>query len=253
LLYFGRWNQARLQFLSRISLANSVTNDRPGNYIARITNDGALVAFQVQAKEGISVVPSTGGIVKKVCDNCYLRGWLNHERRLLTGNLELLDPETGQKQVLLEQKQIGPWTGYFSAPRTSWDDRWIAFYKFSKDGGRAQIWVAPVHPGRPSDPSEWIPITDGNTVDMLPEFSPDGSRLYFFSQRDGARCIWVQRLDPATKKPVGGPEPVHHFHNARRSPIYNKSGQNSLAVARNKIALQVTERLGNIWLAEYPR
>jgi Tol biopolymer transport system component len=88
---------------------------------------------------------------------------------------------------------------------------------------------------------------------MIPEFSPDGSRLYFFSQRDGARCIWVQRLDPATKKPVGPPEPVYHFHSARRSPIYNRSGQNAASVARNKIALQITERLGNIWMAEIPR
>jgi Tol biopolymer transport system component len=191
--------------------------------------------------------------MKKVCDACYLRGWANDGRSLLINNLELLDPETGKKQPLLEGKRIGSWTGYFSAPRTSWDDRWIAFYKFSIDGGRAQIWVAPAHPGRPSDASEWIPITDGKTVDMIPEFSPDGSRLYFFSQRDGARCIWVQRLDPATKKPVGPPEPVYHFHSARRSPIYNRSGQNAASVARNKIALQITERLGNIWMAEIPR
>jgi Tol biopolymer transport system component len=87
-------------------------------------------------------------------------------------------------------------------------------------------------------------------VDTVPEFSPDGSRLYLLSQRDGGRCLWVQRLDAATKQPVGNPEPVYHFHAARRSPIYNKAGTNAASVARNAVALPVTERLGNIWMAE---
>jgi Tol biopolymer transport system component/predicted Ser/Thr protein kinase len=233
-----------------MTLATLPMTSRTTHYVARITNDGGRVAFQAPPDRGTSVVPAAGGVVKRVCDLCLLRHWSADGRTLLIDSLELVDPETGQKQQLLELKQTGPWTSYVSAPRPSWDDRWITFYRNAIDGGRTQVTVVPVHPGRSAEVSEWIPITDGKTVDMLPEFSPDGSILYFFSQRDGARCLWVQRLDPTTKKPSGPAEPVYHFHSARRSPINNKSGQNAISVARNKIALQITERLGNIWMAE---
>jgi len=95
-----------------------------------------------------------------------------------------------------------------------------------------------------------IRITDGSTWDSNPTFSPDGSLLYFYSQRDGARCIWAQRLDPASKRPVGAPFAVYHLHRARRSPAYARVGQGSLSLARNKIVFVMPERLGNVWLAE---
>ena len=95
-----------------------------------------------------------------------------------------------------------------------------------------------------------IRITDGSTWDSNPTFSPDGSLLYFYSQRDGGRCIWAQRLDPVSKQPVGAAFAVYHLHSARRSPAYARVGQGSLTMARNKIVFVMPERLGNVWLAE---
>jgi hypothetical protein len=153
----------------------------------------------------------------------------------------LLDLDSGERFDIV--------TGSTNAPRTSWDDKWLTYY-IPTAGGTARIWIAPVRPGPLVTEKEMIPLNDGSSWDVIPEFSPDGSRIYYLSQRDGARCLWVQKLDAASNKPVGKPEPVYHFHSARRSPIYNRSGQNAASVARNKIALPVTERLGNIWMAE---
>jgi hypothetical protein len=230
-----------------MSLATIPLSLTDGAMSARISGDGSQVGYT--NREGAFVVPAAGGVMKKICDNCLLRHWAGDSRQLLVENGLFLDPATGRKQELISGTPSGSWTTSFHAPRTSWDDRWIAFYKWSLDGGRTGAWIAPLHPGTPSEPSEWIPISS-TSVDTVPEFSPDGSRLYVLSQRDGARCLWVQKLDAATKKPVGNAEPVYHFHSARRSPIYNKSGTNAASVARNKIALPVTERLGNIWMAE---
>ena len=72
--------------------------------------------------------------------------------------------------------------------------------------------------------SEWIEATDGSAFDVVPEFSPNGNLLYFQSQRDGSRCIWALRLEPATRRPAGAPFPVYHFHRARQSPSYALSG-----------------------------
>ena len=38
-----------------------------------------------------------------------------------------------------------------------------------------------------------------------PCFSPDGSLLYFLSERDGHRCIWARKLDPVPRKPASDP------------------------------------------------
>src|SRR5437667_6998711 len=59
--------------------------------------------------------------------------------------------------------------------------------------------------------SEWIEATDGSAFDVVPEFSPNGNLLYFQSQRDGSRCIWALRLEPATRRPAGAPFPLLPF------------------------------------------
>ena len=79
---------------------------------------------------------------------------------------------------------------------------------------------------------------------MSPGWSPDGSRLYFASERDGFSCIWQQRLDPATKRPLGPPSPVYHFHNAR-------SAHDGLSVAQDKVAFTILETTGNLWMSEF--
>lgn len=38
-----------------------------------------------------------------------------------------------------------------------------------------------------------------------PDWSPDASLLYFWSDRDGSACLWAQRLDSITKRPTREP------------------------------------------------
>ena len=90
-------------------------------------------------------------------------------------------------------------------------------------------------------------------MDRYAFWSPDGKLLYFLSERDGFRCIWAQRLDPATKHPSGAAFPIRHFHTSRRSlatvgdPLYI-----GLSVAVDKLVFSMTERTGNIWMTELP-
>jgi hypothetical protein len=81
-------------------------------------------------------------------------------------------------------------------------------------------------------------------VDIYPSWSPDGNLLYFFSDRDGFRCLWAQSLDRLTKRPAGVPLAVYHFHRSRQSPR-GFGPQN--AVARDKVVLSLLETTGNIW------
>jgi Tol biopolymer transport system component len=69
--------------------------------------------------------------------------------------------------------------------------------------GRSRIFVVPFRGAGPVPEADWTAITDGRWDDK-PTWSPDGNLLYMVSERDGFRCIWAQRLHPATKRPLAG-------------------------------------------------
>ena len=187
-----------------------------------------------------------------VCDDCMARAWAGDGKRLLVShfqpglgvsNFGFLDTATGQFQAI-----VPVFTSY---PKTSWDDRWLTFYFASQDDvTKAGIFVRPVHPSGETPKSEWIEVTDGSSFDMNAEFSPNGNLIYFQSMRDGSRCVWAIRLDPATKRPQGAPFPVYHIHSARQSMTYANINTTSSAVARDKIVYNSVERTGNIWMLE---
>lgn len=107
--------------------------------------------------------------------------------------------------------------------------------------GRSRIFVAPFRSGGLIPESEWIPITDG-VWDDKPRWSPDGN-TYFMSERDRFRCIWAHRLD-ASKHPEGAAIPIFHAHEARRSLLNVQVGALEMAVARDNIVFNMSERTG---------
>src|SRR5262249_55215865 len=127
------------------------------------------------------------------------------------------------------------------------DRRWIVFN--AKTGpDRYRIFIAPFSGTAPIPVSLWVAVTDGSTLDSHAWWSPDGTRLYFFSERDGRRCLWTQLLDSTTKRPSTPAAAVYHFHHAALSPANVDRGFLSLSVARDKIAFTLGEKTGNIWL-----
>jgi hypothetical protein len=56
-----------------------------------------------------------------------------------------------------------------------------------------------------------------------------------------------------TKRPVGPPFSVYHFHNARRSLESIGAGRiRGLAIGRDRIVVSVLDRTGNIWTFKLP-
>jgi Tol biopolymer transport system component/tRNA A-37 threonylcarbamoyl transferase component Bud32 len=211
----------------------------------KISLDGSTVVYAIgEGQNGVTyTIPASGGIPKKICDHCYAWPPTADGKRMpfnANGRLRMLDIASGK------ETELGPFVG--SAIRLSWDDRWITFYRLL-DPGHSKVFILPVGE-RAATEKDLIEVTDGSSLDMVPEFSPDGNLLYFFSERDGARCLWAQRLNPGDKRPAGSPFPVQHFHNARLSTLSVKPGQRALSVARDKIVFTMDERLGNIWMAD---
>lgn len=137
-------------------------------------------------------------------------------------------------------------------PDPSPDSRWIAFHA-RKSPLTRQIFVVPFRPDSQVPEQEWIPITSGDFLDREPRWSPDGNLLYFTTEREGPRCLWAQRLNPATKRPEGEAFPVHHFHGARLGMRTVNTQLTGLSIGGGRMALSPEETSGNIWLATVGR
>jgi Tol biopolymer transport system component len=199
------------------------------------------------------MVNAAGGVPRQVCADCDgpLYGWSRDATKVIwrdqpTGRarIRVRDLETGTDAVLVEHPQYA-----LSFPQLSADDQWMLFQTVINQRQR-QIFVAPVHGWRPAPESTWVPLTNGLTPDRMGVWTPDGTLVYFLSERDGFRCFWAQRLDANTKRPEGEPFAVRHFHQARLSHDPDEFAGLQLSVGRDKLVYPIRERTGNIWLAK---
>ncbi len=101
--------------------------------------------------------------------------------------------------------------GEIHSPVFSPDGQWIAYVvknpifvygtaNFANEGNSA-IEVAPVD-GGPA-----VSITEGSSLNISPQWTPDGQGLLWLSNRDGARDLYHARLT-RSKTPVGAPDRV---------------------------------------------
>jgi len=131
-------------------------------------------------------------------------------------------------------------------PRISRDGRWITFL-VKTDETDSRIYVARFNGTKPIPSSEWIPLTKGDAGDDKPRLTADRRRLYFTSESDGYRCIWVQELNPDTLRPIGEPTAFHHFHSARRSLARVLTNLQEIAIGGDRLIFNMAETTGNLW------
>jgi Tol biopolymer transport system component len=200
------------------------------------------------------VVNAAGGVPRQVCADCDgpLYGWSSDATKVIWRDqpadrperVRVRDIESGRDVVLIEHSRYA-----LSFPRLSPDDQWMLFQTVINQTQR-QIFVAPIHGWRSAPESSWVPLTNGRTPDRMAVWAPDGTLVYFLSERDGFRCFWAQRLDAKTKRPQGEPFAVRHFHQARLSYDPDEFAGIQLSVGPDKLVYPSRERTGNIWLAK---
>ena len=128
------------------------------------------------------------------------------------------------------------------------DGHWISFCALT--GSTSRIYIAPYRGPYRIEEEHWIPITDGQFRDERGQWSPSGDVIYFLSNRDGYVCIWAERLDSSTKRPSGPPIAVYHAHGGSRS-MTEMMVESAFSLARDRIAFNLEERFGSIWMAEW--
>jgi hypothetical protein len=191
------------------------------------------------------VVKGQSAAPSEACESCLLLGFFPDPSVALIGEkgskLLRMDLATGKKTPVLEAP-----AGMIDHPALSPDGRWVSLL-LDKPDGRVALFIVPLT-GTLTPKKDWIPIFEEGRYLGSPAWSPDGNSLYFLSQRDGFCCVWRQKLEPRSKKPVGDAQGVYHAHRTRFA-LNLPLGNGALAVARNKLALWMSESTGNIYLA----
>ena len=221
-----------------------------------ISIDGNRVAYATREGEKWSIdavsldTKGRTGAEQRLCVGCGVpTSWSLDTKRLLyvvfpQAHIGLLDFAAGFGGDVVSHPKNSLWQGEFSP-----DDRWVAF--MAGAGSTGLIYLVPADALRHSpSPGTWIAISDGETWDDKPRWSPDGNLLYFISERDGFRCLWAQRLDVTTKRSSGAPFAVQHFHSSRLSLTNVEYSAFEISITRSRVLFSAGEVTGNIWAAE---
>jgi eukaryotic-like serine/threonine-protein kinase len=158
--------------------------------------------------------------------------------------IEVQDVKTKIRAVILDAQ---PRSIY--QPRISGDGQWITFL-VKADETDSRIYAARFRGAQPIPSSDWMPLTKGTAAEDKPRLTADHRRLFFTSESDGYRCIWVQELDPTTLRPLGEPKAIHHFHSARRSLARVLKHFQEIAIGGDRLIFNMAETTGNVWLLQ---
>jgi Tol biopolymer transport system component len=226
-----------------------------------ISPDGSFVAYYVSNRARTEAdfysISTTGGSTRQACQDCGIpKGFSSDGRHVLTqkGNfsegfvqIALADVAAGKAAIVLSDSQHNLYNPYYSS-----DDKWMGFLmRIGDDNEHYRIYVTPVANFVPAGPDRWVQLTSGEYHEDKQQFSPDGNTMYFTSNRDGFTCIWAQRLDPKTKRGLGAPFPIQHFHGSQR--IYSgisRSNDMEVNVSKDKIVTNLDEFHSDIWMME---
>jgi Tol biopolymer transport system component len=219
-----------------------------------LSQDGQWLAFTVY-EMGRTVIfyrSTTTGETTRLCDSCETpRDWTADASHLLYVRsarnyaIGMVERGTGANTVLVQSDRFP-----LLAPRLSPDGRWVAFHALVGPDMR-KIFTQAIRGTSSAKQREWVPITTEQILDRGAQWSPDGSLLYFLSERDGRRNIYAQAVHPTTKQPLGEPFVVYAEKSTQRSLLNVPRGLAELAIVNGNLVFTMGEYTGNIFVARF--
>jgi serine/threonine protein kinase/Tol biopolymer transport system component len=203
----GKWEI----YLKRVGRQNpiSLTKDSAAEDTQpALSPDGELVAFRSERDGGgIFVMGATGDRVRRLTSFGYNPAWAPNGKEIVCSTGFFIRPEEkGNSNSQLFRVNIATGetlqiSGIDDAAQPNWSPHGYRIAYWSSPRGPRDLWtVAP-------DGRDPVRITADVAVDWSPVWSPDGRYLYFSSDRGGSMNLWRVRIDEASGKTSGAPEP----------------------------------------------
>jgi Tol biopolymer transport system component len=209
---------------------------------ATVSPDGSRVAYTA-GRNGF-VVETLRGVPKQICTDCAPHGFLSDNRRVLVidpppsgPTIRLIDVTTGAIHVIARTAD-----GRLSRPHVSPDDRWLAFRREIKEGGKT--FVAALSLERPATPETSMMVNEPTTTGRPCGWALDSRAVYLLLDTDGWRCLWGQRVD-ASGQLVGTPFPARHFHGVNDSGFGTTFGN---AIGPGGLLYEGLRSTANVWM-----
>ncbi|MGH9583555.1 MAG: hypothetical protein ACRD4O_11525, partial [Bryobacteraceae bacterium] len=207
--------------------------DRTGGHIVFVREQGSKTLVVLR-----NIADKTDRVLTTNCP--VLQDWSRDGKSLLCAqgnNLFQIRIDTGEKKPLLYLPHE-PMVARFSP-----DARWVSVVSATGEGETLAGFIAPLNASNST-----IQICKEVYVLSL-HWAPDGNAVYYWSTRDGFRCLYKQPLDPLTKVPQGAPLAILHRHGVQAYPW---SG-GTLAVGSGRLAMTLMDEFANIWKVDLPQ
>ncbi len=206
-LHQGNWD-IFLQRIGGYKPINLTEDSAEDDVTPAYSPDGQFIAFRSSRQGGgIFVMGSTGESVRRVSDVGYAPSWSPDGQKIVFATEGVLSPLARNTVSQLwtldirsgEKKKISD--GDAVQPRWSPHARRIAYWGLAGGGGaRRDIYT--IDPGG----GNRVAVTTDPAVDWNPVWSPDGTYLYFASDRGGSMNIWRVPIDEESGRTRGQPE-----------------------------------------------
>jgi serine/threonine protein kinase len=171
--------------------------------------DGNQIAFRSERDGGgLYLMGATGESVRRLTDTGYDPAWSPNGKEIVYASQPGDDPRIWSAPSQLFR------TGLTSPDRRvipgaegtqpSWSPHGIriAYWSVPPGSGQRVVWTIAAGGGEP------VRVTDDNSYNWSPAWSPDGRFLYFASDRGGTMNLWRLPIDESTGKVQGEPEGV---------------------------------------------
>jgi Tol biopolymer transport system component len=223
----------------------------PVDVRARLSPDGTVLAYnptaQNETESVIFLIPFAGGEAKKPCETCGLiYDWSPDGRKIVFRSgrpmrFSIIDVVSSTQNVILAHPKYQLQAAVYSP-----DSRWSALH-FAPGDGPGGVFLAPAGNGVAGPENQWIHFMNRPGRHTRPWWSRDGNVLMFLSDAGGQVDIWMQRLDAATKRPIGEPEVLFHPSDRFRISTGSPFGP---GLGPNRLVFPMSEETRNIWIAE---
>jgi Tol biopolymer transport system component len=211
-----------------------------------IDDSGTNIVYEQQEPEASTIWIARGQYQRKLCAACSNpTAWFGDGAFFYSESsptkIMVMDIRTEEPHVALDAP--------FAVSNADWSpaNRYLLFTA-SPDGSRKQVFATSFPLPGAEQGRDWIPITRESEWADRPRWSGDGKTIFYLSNRDGFRCLWGQRFDPALGKVTGPPFAVTHYHNPRISPDRVRQRSFNISVSGNSIFLNLGEEAESIWI-----